>query len=100
MCTVCHGLGKKERGYKINIHLAHVSQRKLWNTYDSSGLVAKLSLTLLTPWTIAYQAPLSSVLGISQARILERIAISFSRGYSKARDQTWVSYIAGRFFTD
>ena len=44
----------------------------------------------------------SSVPGILQARILERVAISFSRGSSQARDQTYVSYvscIAGRFFT-
>ena len=96
----CHGLCKKERAYKIHIHLAHVSQRKLWDTYEGSGLVAKWCLTLATPWTIACQALLSFVLGISQARILERIAISFSRGSSQTRDRTWDSYIAGRFFTD
>ena len=37
--------------------------------------------------------------GILQARILERIAIPFSRGSSQLRDQTRVSHIAGRFFT-
>ena len=41
----------------------------------------------------------SSVHGILQARILEWVAISFSRGSSWPRDQTWVSCIAGRFFT-
>ena len=40
----------------------------------------------------------SSVLGISQARILERVAISFSRGSSRPRDWTHVSCIAGGFF--
>ena len=40
-----------------------------------------------------------SVQGIFQARILEWVAISFSRGSSPPRDRTWVSYIAGRFFT-
>ena len=34
-----------------------------------------------------------------QARILEWVAISFSRGSSRPRDQTWVSHIAGRCFT-
>ena len=34
-----------------------------------------------------------------QARILEWVAISFSRGPSQPRDQTWVSHIAGRLFT-
>ena len=34
-----------------------------------------------TPWTVAHQVPLfSSVHGISQARIMEWVAISFSRG--------------------
>ena len=41
----------------------------------------------------------SSVHGIVQARILEWVAIPFSRGCSQPRDQTWVSCIAGRFFT-
>jgi len=43
--------------------------------------------------------PGSSVHGISQARILEWIAISFSRGSSRPRDQTCISCLAGRFFT-
>ena len=54
-----------------------------------------------TPWTRAHQAPLSlgfSVHGILQARILEWVAISFSRRSSLSRDQTQVSRIAGRCF--
>ena len=43
--------------------------------------------------------PGSSVHGILQARVLEWVAISFSRGSSRPRDQTQVSRIAGRFFT-
>ena len=41
----------------------------------------------------------SSVHGILQARILEWVAIPFSRGSSQPRDWTQVSCIAGRFFT-
>ena len=41
----------------------------------------------------------SSVHGIFQARVLEWIAISFSRGSSRPRNQTRVSHIAGRRFT-
>ena len=41
----------------------------------------------------------SPVHGIFQARVLEWIAISFSRGSSWARDRTWVSRIVGRRFT-
>ena len=41
----------------------------------------------------------SSVHGILQARILEWVAISFSRRYSQPRDWTQVSHIVGRCFT-
>ena len=43
--------------------------------------------------------PGSSVHGILQARILESVAISFSRGSSQPRDQTCVSCMAAGFFT-
>ena len=43
--------------------------------------------------------PGSSVHGIFQARVLEWVAISFSRGSSQPRDWTWVSHIAVRRFT-
>ena len=39
--------------------------------------------------------PGSSVHGILQARILECLAISFSRGSSQPKDRTWVSCISG-----
>ena len=42
----------------------------------------------------------SSVHGILQARILEWVAIFFSRGSSQLRDRTWVSCTAGTFFTN
>ena len=41
----------------------------------------------------------SSVYGILQARILEWVAISFSRGSFPPRHWTWASCFAGRFFT-
>ena len=40
-----------------------------------------------------------SVHGIFQARILEWVAIPFSRGSSQPRDQTQVSCISGECFT-
>ena len=43
--------------------------------------------------------PGSSICGILQARILEWVAISFSRRSSQPRDQTQVSCITGRRFT-
>ena len=53
-----------------------------------------------TPWTVALQAP--SVHEVSQARILERVAISTFRGSSPSKDWICVSCvfcIAGGFFT-
>ena len=44
--------------------------------------------------------PGSSIHGIFQARILEWVAISFSRGSSPPRDLTQVSRTAGRLFTN
>ena len=51
-----------------------------------------------TPLT-DYSLPGSSIHGIFQARILEWVAISFSRRSSRPRDWTRVSRIAGRQFT-
>ena len=38
--------------------------------------------------------------GILQARILEWVAVPFSRGSSQPRDRTQVSHVAGKFFTN
>ena len=65
------------------------------NSWPLSVLVAQLRLTLCYPMDCSL--PGSSVLGIYQARLLEWVAISFSRGSSQPRDQTWVSGIADRF---
>ena len=46
-----------------------------------------------------YSPPGSSLHGISQARILEWVAISFCRGSSRPRDQTHVSCISRWIFT-
>ena len=42
-------------------------------------------------YPVDYNPPGSSVRGVLQARILEWIPISFSRGSSQPRDQTWMS---------
>ena len=59
-------------------------------------LVAQLCPTLCNPTNCT--PPGSSVHGILQARILEWVAIPFSRGSSWPRDWTQVSCITGRFF--
>ena len=62
------------------------------------GLVAESCPTLCDPTDCS--PPDSSVHGILQARILEWVAMSFSRGSSKPRDQTQDPYIASRLFND
>ena len=58
--------------------------------------VAQLCPTLCNPMDCSPQGFL--VHGILQARILEWVPISFSRGSSRPRDRTPVSHIAGRHF--
>ena len=101
---------------KWSVEYIHLAGIKHWQTFLSGCLSShclkkqKVEVTQLsndrmcvcvsqwvvsdsaTPWTVA-------VYGIIQARILEWVAISFSRGSSWLRDQTQVSFIAGRFFT-
>ena len=60
-------------------------------------LAAQFCPSLCDP--IDCSLPGSSVHGILQTRILEWVAIPFSRGISWLRDQTWVSHIGGSFFT-
>ena len=62
--------------------------------------VAQSCLTLCNPMDCSLTG--SSAHGILQARILEWVAICFSRRSSWPRDHTWVSFgswIAGRFLT-
>ena len=54
--------------------------------------VAQPCLTLCDPTDY-------TVHGILQARILEWVAVPFSRGSFQPRDRTQVSHLAGRFFT-
>ena len=64
---------------------------------ESESEVIQLCPTL---WdTVDYSLPGSSIHGIFQARILEWVAISFSRGSSQPRDWTQVSHIRGRHCT-
>ena len=54
-------------------------------------------VTLCNP--MEYSPAGSYVHGILQARIMEWVAIFFSRGSSQPKDQAWISSIAGGFFT-
>ena len=70
----------------------------MWISRKCEVLVTQSCLTLCDPMNCS--PPGSCVHEIFQARILEWVAISFSRESSQPRDQTQVSSTAGRFFTD
>ena len=70
---------------------------KLLLMFLGDMLGAQLCLTLCDPMDSSLLV--SFVHGIPQTRILEWIAIPFSRGPPQPKDQTWFSDIAGRFFT-
>ena len=61
---------------------------------ESESEVAQSCPTLCDPMNGSLSG--SSIHGIFQARVLESIAISFSRGSSQPRDQTRVSCIVDR----
>ena len=73
---------------KFSFYQNHIPS---WFHYKNCCLVARLCLTLLCPMDYSPQG--STIHGILQARILEWIAISFSRGSCQPRDQTCVSYV-------
>ena len=82
--------------HKIKRHL--LFGRKAMTNLSEWSEVAQSCPTLCDP--IDCSLPGSSIHGIFQARILEWVAISFSRRSSQPRDWTWVSHIVGRCFTE
>ena len=80
--------GKLSSGHRTGkVQFSFQSQRKV------KVKVKQLCLTLCYP--MDYTAH-----GILQARILGLAVFPFSRGSSQPRDQTWVSQMAGGFFTN
>ena len=77
-------------------HKANFNRRRLF----AVGNVCAQSLShirlFVTLWTIARQSPLSMEFSRQE---LEWVAIPFCRGASWSKDRTWISCIAGRFFT-
>ena len=76
--------------------ICHTLHPGFWLLPFPFGCCAYVRLFVI-PWTMARQAPLS--MQILQARILEWVAMPFSRVSSQPRDWTQVSLIAGGFFT-
>ena len=85
--------GRKESDTTERLHFCFLQCMKV----KSESEVTQFCLTLCNPMDCT--PPGSSVHGISKARILEWVAISFSMESSWPRDWTQVSCIAGRFFT-
>ena len=97
---------------EISCHTAMSKRHVYWKPF-SLALAATIqqdlpNLLLLFSYSVVSNSfvtpmgcspPVSSLHGIFQARILEWVAISSSRGSSWPRDQTRVSCIAGWFLT-
>ena len=79
-CAAVHGVAKSWTWLSDWTELSHCSWLTFCNPMDCS-------------------LPGSSVHGILQVRILEWVAIPFSRGSSRPMDQTQVSCRVGRYFT-
>ena len=77
--------------------LFHYGFHRIVNMLYSCCVVAKSCLTFCD--TMDYSPPGSSVHGVLLARILEWVAISFSRGSSQTKDQTRVSCIGRQILT-
>ena len=77
-------------GSHTHIYYIHICIYMKWSE------VAQSCPTVCNPVDCSLSG--SSIHGILQARILEWVAISFSRGSSQPRDRIWVSCIAGRCF--
>ena len=86
---------RKPLEYKAGQHPT-TSSTRMPHLNNKQSEVAQLYPTLWDP--LDCSLPGFSVHGIFQARILECVAIFFSRKSSQPRDWTWVSCIVGRCF--
>ena len=82
-------LCKLSRSFR-KTEITNIENREIKLFCCGGCLVTKSCLTLCDPMDCSL--PGSSVHGISQARILEFVAISYSRGHSQLRNQTHVSH--------
>ena len=78
----------------LKVELTHSNSTT--NKGAGEGEVAQLCPTLCNP--VDCNLPSFSIFGILQAKILEWVSISFSRGSSRPRDRARVSCIGGRCF--
>ena len=76
--------------FTVQIHLSKLHSNIMHLFY---------TVYMKSSWNKIWGPPGTPVHRISQARILEWVAVSVFRGSSHPRDQAHVSCIAGRFFT-
>ena len=95
--TSCHAWQHEKRQH-------HIVMTKF--VFSDKVLSGRIFLWSSSYMTISYRTIVSNSLwvdytihGILQARIVERVAVPFSKGSSWPRNWTQVSCIAGRFFT-
>ena len=88
----------EQTGYETNVPLQLKAAAMLSCSYCMSDCVCAQSCQTLCN-SMGCSPPGSSVHGILQARILEWVAISFSRGSSWPRDGTGSPGLEGGFFT-
>ena len=105
VCQHRQSVDLDEPRISFTLQFLQASSREVWGCIPAPGIfwglhmseVAQSCLTLCDP--MDYSLPGFSVRGIFQAKILEQVAISFSRRSSWPRDWTWVSHTVGRCFT-
>ena len=103
--SICYAGDARETGMILGsqdpadpMFLKHQCQMGVW--FEAFGRSLKKVKVLITQSCLTFCDPMdcslsgSSVHGISQARILEHVAISYSRRSSQPRDQTPFSYIS------
>ena len=78
------------------ITIGKVPQKRVLNRMHACSVI-QLCLTLCD--LVDCSPPVSSVHRISQAKILEQVAISFFKESFQPKDQTHISCITSRFFT-
>ena len=84
-----------------------VNRQTCWKQTEKQGWCSGYNFDIISSVVVVYSLSHVRLLrphglichGISQARILEWVALSFSRGSSQPRDRIHVSCITGRFFT-
>ena len=104
-CPACFTHHRVCCGGRKNKFIVHLRQDNQWmqaqlclNLYSVCVCVCVCARSchcvrlFTTPWTVAHQAPLS--MGILQARILEWVAFSSSRGSPQPRNQNCVSCVS------